>query len=283
MTITRTLDSIQFLVECIPCVAITAMLLSVIGFSMSVDNAPKMFKGLKQYGIQTDKFEDYVMSVASIIFIFNVIVTAFALFSTGCCRERLFIRPRGTCAFFLKCFFGTFAQAIFFVVSMVSTIISFIAVILCTTCFVVAGSVHTICVTDLKDENGTTLAVQGQDIVAQIVQNINYPRMMSEVVTDSTSSGDALCRYANTFSYGSKQSYIGFALILFAQILFVTKIVHTFVAISFEMTMDNSKYDEEERVSLTAANRAHLRKQKQKTGSNALRNRASVTEMSGRV
>jgi len=173
-----------------------------------------MLDGLDDYGIDTNDFRGYVVSVGTLIFGFNAVVMVFSLFSTGCCRERFFVRPRSCCGFCLTFAFGPFAQGTFFVVCIVSTILSFLAVTLCMTCFLVASFVQATCVAHLnvQDANGTDVAVQGKDIVAQIVRTVKMPRMIHQIRSEPPISTYPLGRSYDSFSASDFVSFLFYVL-----------------------------------------------------------------------
>jgi len=227
------------IVECVPTVAILAMALSAMGFIFNSTGLEDMVDGLDNFGIDTEDFKHYILGASISIVITNSIVLVFAFFSTGCCKEKCFHHAKTNCGACFEWMMGPIAQIVFFVLTLGTTIISFLCLMLCEVSYVLALMTDASCETDVDiDYAGTTVTVSGEEIIGSIVQNADLPDMLD--AGNSTINGTALCNANDDFKDGSGAGWLGFTLLMFGQILFLVKISYTYVAIRDEMSKEDT-------------------------------------------
>lgn len=82
--------------------------------------------------------------------------------------------------------------------------------------------------------NGTKAVAKGSDAYAQILRHVKLPHMVS--YQPFGPDDPDVCFHTAEAAHGMTLASAGFGCMLFAQILFLVKIVHTFTAVSFQLT-----------------------------------------------
>jgi len=230
------------LMNCIPVVAILAMVISVFGFSFTTAGMADLIDGLQNFGIKTDAFEHYLLGAALSIVIIDGVILVFAFFSTGCCKERCFHHAKTSCGACFNWMMGPIAQVVFFVLALGSTLIAFMATNLCLVTAVVGILTESSCETEFTyDYAGNEITIEGSTFLGEIVQNAELPSMLDS--ENKTIDGTVLCVENDDFKAGGGSGFIGFTLIMFGQILFLIKIAYTYLALREEMGKEEKDED----------------------------------------
>jgi len=251
----KSCDTIECILETFPYVTIVAFLFSIVGLVYNTRCIDDTASGLEAYGLDAGKYSDEMVYTTYIMFAVNGLILFFALFSTGWCREKIFRESKSTTGFCAQVIFGPLVQSVFFMFVVAGMVLSFICSTLSIIAYVIAllgeascsqqiSYVYTPTSSDWGNCTPPSLAVarpislETQSIFGDIVRRADYPDMFASgdngisVVNGSSS----LCNNNGTFKTASYECTVGFIFMLVAQTLFLTKIIHTFICLRYDMT-----------------------------------------------
>ena len=196
-------------------------------------------------GIDSDKFHQYVFTIVNLGFFFNVAVTVTAMCTTGLCREKLFKgASRRCCGKMFQCLMGPVAQSVFFLFALAFTIMFFVAFTVSVGTLTIglfgsgACSIHVnATVVDSNPSSDISYAlVKGESFIAPVLHRMHLPEMISKgVLPDDITN---VCSAVHDLTSASRFAGISFGVLMFAQILFLIKIVHSFTTIVFDLSYD---------------------------------------------
>jgi len=220
-----------------------------VGWSIVLAHEAELNSSMNALGVDSDQFRDYILSTVNLGFFFNCAVAATALCTTGWCRTRIFKGGnRGCCFKTFQCFMGPLAQSLFFLFAMAFTIMFFVAFMVCTATGMMGLYSRTACdvrvnatvVPSDPDQDISYCMVYGRSFISPVLHHILLPRMISNRgIVFSDDKIDDICSASNDLVNASKFAAAAFGLMLFAQILFLIKITHSFTSILFDMSYDS--------------------------------------------
>ena len=165
---------------------------------------------------------------------------------------------------------GPIAQSVFFLVAMAFAIMFFVAFTVSVGTLTIGLYSSSACsinvnatVVDSNPDNDITYAmVQGKSFIAPVLHRMKLPEMISRgVLPDDI---DNVCGAVHDLTSASRFAGAAFGMLVFAQILFLIKIVHSFTTILFDMSYDEP-LNMQEVESLVRSEIDHIRKSSPRT------------------
>eukprot|EP00939_MAST-03C_sp_MAST-3C-sp1_P004662 g4662.t1 len=253
-------DHCECFLDTVPSVTLAAFIFSLVGLIYNMSCIDDAVNGLEQYGLDANKYSDEMLVVTFIIFSVDCLILFFALFSTGWCREKLFRESDSTCGFCAQVCFGPLCQTFFGTCLIIGIPLCFFCSVLSVIAYAIGLVGKSVCSGPLpytytatsndwgncNSSNATNdILINGQFLIGEIIDGADLPDLFVETKESNLVNASVICSSNENFKQACYDCSVGFTFLLVAQILFLTKVVHTLTCMRYDMTALSRKEDVE--------------------------------------